>query len=97
MIPWQIDIIDGKPTVHLEVRSMSPWQVQRYLVKLGGQVIEEEALIQGPNWRATLRRGEPVALGSLRIGVTVLDLFAPEDTLRDLMASLSLWLMRGGG
>lgn len=97
MIPWQIDTVDGQPTVHIEARSMSPWQVQRYLVKLGGQVLEEHRHVVGDGWEARLKRGQPVGLGSLKIGVVQLDLFGDEETLESMMKKLSLWLMRGGG
>lgn len=97
MIPWEIDYAGNVPRVHIEVRSMSPWQVQRYLIKLGGRVVEEDRYVVGDGWDACLERGEPVGLGSLRIGVVQLDLFGVEAELRRLMESLSLWLMRGGG
>ncbi len=97
MIPWRIDYVDGKPMVHIEVRSMSPWQVERYLVKLGGEVKAKDSYIVGKGWEARLQRGEPVALGALRIGVVHMDLFGDEATLHALMDKLSLWLMRGGG
>lgn len=97
MIPWQIEYIDGVPTVHIELRSTGLWLVQRYLLKLGGEVIEEEKRIQGPGWEATMTRAEPLEMGSLRIGRAYLDIRGQEAALRELMASLGVWLMRGGG
>jgi hypothetical protein len=97
MIPWEINYTGEVPHVHIEVRSMSPWQVQRYLIKLGGRVVEEGRYVVGNGWDACLERGKSVKLGSLRIGVVQLDLFGVERELQRLMASLSLWLMRGGG
>ncbi|NOZ72326.1 MAG: DUF1952 domain-containing protein [Chloroflexi bacterium] len=97
MIPWQIDYAEGVPRVHIEVRSMSPWQVQRYLLKLGGCVVQEESYIVGRGWEACLEKSEPVGIGSLRIGVVQLDIYGLEEELKRLMKSLSLWLVRGGG
>lgn len=97
MIPWQIEYVDGMPTVHLELRSISPWQAERYLIKLGGTVVEKDAYVVGPDWEARLARGEPIKLGSLRIGTGTLDLSGSEEALRQLMRSLEFWLVRGGG
>lgn len=97
MIPWQIEYVGDKATVHLELRSMSPWQAERYLVKLGGEIVEKGRYVVGPDWEARLARGEPIKLGSLRIGVGTLDLTGSEEVLRRLMASLEFWLVRGGG
>lgn len=97
MIPWQIDTVDGEPTVHIELRSTPLWLMQRYLVKLGGTVVEQERLVVGPGWEARLEQGEPLRVGSLRIGVAYLDLFGSEETLEELMKTLGIWLMRGGG
>ena len=85
MIPWQIDYVEGEPTVHIELRSMPLWLMQRYLIKLGGTVVEKERYVVGPGWEARLEQGEPVHLGSLRIGVAYLDLFGAEETLEELM------------
>lgn len=97
MIPWQIDYVDDEPTVHIELRSTPLWLMQRYLVKLGGTVKEQERYVVGPGWSAQLEKGEPVHLGSLQIGVAYLDLFGSEETLAGLMQTLEIWLMRGGG
>ena len=97
MIPWQMEYEDGQAKVHIEVRSTAPWLVERYLVKLGGTVVEKERHVAGPGWEARLERGEPVALGSLRIGRTFLDLTGSEEALSELMDTLGVWLMRGGG
>ncbi|NOX63690.1 MAG: hypothetical protein GXP42_17335 [Chloroflexi bacterium] len=97
MIPWKLEFDGDQAKVHLEVRSTAPWLVEHYLVKLGGTVVEKERLVVGPEWEARIERGEPVALGSLRIGVTFLDLIGSETALRELMKSLEIWLMRGGG
>jgi len=97
MIPWQIDYVDDKPTVHIELRSTPLWLAERYLIKLGGAVVESERHIVGPDWEAWLEKGEPVKIGSLRIGVAYLDLFGTEEVLEGLMQTLGIWLMRGGG
>ena len=97
MIPWQIDTVDGQPTVHIELRSTPLWLVERYLLKLGGAVVVPERHVVGLDWEAWLAEGEPVRLGSLQIGVAYLDLFAAEEVLETLMQKLGLWLMRGGG
>ena len=97
MIPWQIDYVDDKPTVHIELRSTPLWLVERYLLKLGGIVVQPERQVVGPEWEAWLEKGEPLKLGSLRIGVAYLYLFGTEEALEGLMQTLGIWLMRGGG
>ncbi len=97
MIPWQIDYVDETPTVPIELRSTPLWMAERYLVKLGGEVVEPERLVVGPEWEAWLEKGEPVKIGSLQIGVAYLNLYGAEETLEELMQTLGIWLMRGGG
>ena len=99
MIPWTIDHDDeGAPWVHIELRSAPLWIVESYLVKLGGRVAEPERRVQGDGWEAHMRMGEPVALGSLRIGRGYLDIRGEsEAALEALMADLGWMLMRGGG
>ncbi len=99
MIPWQIDHReDGTPWVHIELRSMPLWLAESYLVKLGGEVIEPERRVQGDGWDARLTPGEPVALGSLRIGRHYLDITGKDEAvLEALMNQLGWMLMRGGG
>ena len=97
MIPWQMEERDGQARIHIKARSIPRWQLQRYLVKLGGQVQVEETHITGPGWQAQISRGEPYRIGSLAIGVNYLDLSGDEQALRQLMDSLGLWLIRGGG
>ena len=99
MIPWQVEEDDqGTPWVHIELRSAPLWLVQSYLVKLGGQVMEEERHVRGEGWDAFLREGEPVALGSLRIGRGYLNIRGDDvHVLEELMSRLGWMLMRGGG
>jgi len=96
MIPWQIEKVETT-IVPIELRSTPLWLMERYLLKLGGKVIEPERLVVGPGWEAHMEKGEPLKLGSLRIGVAYLKLYAAEETLGELMQKLGLWLMRGGG
>ncbi len=99
MIPWRIERDDqGAPWVHIELRSAPLWIVQSYLVKVGGRVVEPERRVEGDGWVAHLREGEPVALGSLRIGRGWLDIRGEDAaTLEALMSRLGWMLMRGGG
>jgi hypothetical protein len=99
MIPWEIAYDEeGAPWVHIELRSAPLWIVQSYLIKAGGTVIEPERRVQGPGWEAYLREGEPVQLGSLRIGRGWLDIRGEDEAaLEALMEKLGWMLMRGGG
>ncbi|NUQ36402.1 MAG: hypothetical protein HUU23_01130 [Caldilineales bacterium] len=97
MIPWQMEEREGEAHIHIEARSVPRWQLQRYLVKLGGQVQIAETHITGQGWQAQIRPGAPYRIGSLTIGVNHLHLSGDAATLRRLMDSLGLWLMRGGG
>ena len=99
MIPWAIEYDErGAPWVHIELRSAPLWIVESYLVKLGGRVVEPKRVVQGDGWEAHMREGEPVALGSLRIGRGYLDIRGESEVaLETLMADLGRMLMRGGG
>jgi len=99
VIPWRIEYgADGAPWVHIELRSVPLWLAESYLVKIGGEVVEKERLVRGDGWEAHLTPGEPVALGSLRIGRHYLDISGEnEAALEALMSQLGWMLMRGGG
>ncbi len=99
MIPWRIDYDEnGSPWVHIELRSTPLWLAESYLIKAGGQVIEPERLVRGEGWKARLTPGEPVILGSLRIGRHYLDISGEnEAALETLMSQLGWMLIRGGG
>ncbi len=99
MIPWQIEYgEDGDPRVHIELRSVPLWLAESYLMKIGGEVIAKERLVKGPGWAARLTPGEPVLLGSLRIGRHYLDISGEnEAVLEEVMSRLGWMLMRGGG
>jgi len=99
VIPWQIEHrADGSPHVPIELRSVPLWLAESYLVKIGGDVIEKERLVRGDGWQARLTPGEPVHLGSLRIGRHYLDISGEnEAVLEEVMSRLGIMLMRGGG
>ena len=99
MIPWRIERDEnGAPFVHIELRSVPLWLAESYLLKTGGEVIEKERLVRGDGWQARLTPGEPVHLGSLRIGRHYLDISGEnEAVLEELMSQLGWRLMRGGG
>ncbi len=99
MIPWQIEYSeDGLPFVHIELRSVPLWLAESYLVKIGGEVMDEERLVRGDGWEARLTPGEPVKLVSLRIGRHYLDISGKDEaTLQQVMSRLGVMLMRGGG
>ena len=89
---------DGSPHVPIELRSTPLWLAESYLVKIGGEVVEKERLVRGAGWEARLTPGEPVALGSLRIGRHYLDISGEsEAVLEEVMSQLGWMLMRGGG
>ena len=89
---------DGSPHVPIELRSMPLWLAESYLVKIGGEVIEKERLVQGDGWEARLTPGEPVHLGSLRIGRHYLDISGRDEAILEaVMSQLGWMLMRGGG
>jgi len=98
MIPWQIEYRDGQPHVPIELRSVPLWLAENYLVKSGGEVIQKERLVRGDGWEARLTPGEPLKLGSLRIGRHYLDISGDNEAiLEQVMSQLGWMLMRGGG
>ncbi len=70
--------------------------IEDYLVELGGTVIGEDT-VSGEGWGAALRRGEPFALGALRLGTIHVHFEGNATVLSRLPASFDLRMVRAGG
>jgi hypothetical protein len=70
--------------------------MKKYLVDLGA-VEQPENIMVGPGWQATLRKAEPVRLGSLKIGRIEMELSGEEAAMEAMQERLHLKTLRGGG
>ena len=72
------------------------WLMKKYLTDLGG-VETEENVLRGENWQATVRKAEPVRLGSLRVGRIEVEFSGGEAAVNALLEQLHWKTLRGGG
>jgi hypothetical protein len=70
--------------------------ISDYLVELGGTIIREDYL-GGEGWSATLREGEPFALGALRFDTVHVHFKGDPTVLKRLLAVFDLKMVRAGG
>ena len=72
------------------------WLMKKYLTDLGG-VEAEENVLRGEGWQATVRKGEPARLGSLRVGRIEVEIEGEEEAIEALLEKLHWKTLRGGG
>lgn len=70
--------------------------ISDYLVELGGTMIHEDYMV-GEAWSATLRKGEPFALGALRFDTVHVHFEGDATVLKRLLATFDLKMIRAGG
>ena len=70
--------------------------MKKYLVDLGA-VETEENVFAGDNWQGVLSRGEPVKVGSLKVGRIDFEITGDEAVLEELVEKLHWKTLRGGG
>ena len=72
------------------------WLMKKYLTDLGATESEENVLM-GNNWRAEVRRSEPVKIGSLVVGRIEVELSGDKEAIDHMLEKLHWKTLRGGG
>ncbi len=70
--------------------------MKKYLADLGGQKMADNRL-NGDGWQATLRKAEPVKIGSLVVGRIEVAFSGDEAAIAELLDELHWKTLRGGG
>ena len=81
--------------IERNVHGVPLWLLRAYLEELGGHADGERVV--GEGWQARLSKIEDYRIGSLRVGRVRLELWGEPDAVAQLMPSLELKLLRGGG
>lgn len=84
----------------LTLRGIGAGVVGMYVEDLGGRVLEARPggrVYVGPKWRIELSAGEPVRVGAVQLGVTVVRIEGPEPVAGQVEALLSRKVLRAGG
>jgi hypothetical protein len=84
----------------LTLRGIGVEVVGMYVEDLGGQVVDTRpgsASYEGPGWRIELRAAEPVRVGSVQLGVTIVRVEGQQPVVQQVEALLSKKVLRAGG
>ncbi len=82
--------------MRLELRGIGPAIIQSYLIDLGAVETGAGALA-GDDWTATVKAGEPIPIGALRIGLTIVTFAGDDAATRRVVAALKEKTIRAGG
>jgi hypothetical protein len=82
--------------MRLSLRGIGPSVATAYLVDLGGRVLDP-GKIAGAGWDASVKAGEPVSVGSIRLGVTEVELSGEPAVLDCLREAFEKKVLRAGG
>gem|GEM_PF-1223262 len=83
-------------SVHLSLRGIGAWLVTEYLKELGGQEMEP-GLIAGAGWQASVTVGQPVYVGSIRLGVTEVAFSGEKAAVEAVRVGFEKKALRAGG
>lgn len=78
-----------------QVHAIPLWLLREYLVELGGEA-QENDVVAGDGWQATLAKQEPRRVGSLEVGIVQIILEGTPAALDDLRPRLEKMTLRGG-
>jgi hypothetical protein len=81
--------------VERDYRSLPLWLARAYLVDIGGNASDDG--VRGADWSATLREGEPIAIGALRIGQIHIVFDGDAAALERVIAAFEKKALRAGG
>jgi hypothetical protein len=70
--------------------------MKKYLTDLGAAEMVENVLV-AENWQATVRKSEPVKIGSLVVGRIEVEFSGDESAIESVRQKLDWKTMRGGG
>jgi hypothetical protein len=82
--------------MRLSLRGIGPAVVSTYLADLGGRELAP-GRIAGDGWNASVTVGEPVRVGSIRLGATEVELDGEPAALVRLREALEKKVLRAGG
>jgi hypothetical protein len=82
--------------VRLELRGIGPAIIRRYLMDLGASETPVGTLV-GDGWTASVEAGDPILIGALRIGLTIVTFAGDEATIQHVVAALKGKAIRAGG
>ena len=77
-------------------RGIPMWLARDYLIEVGGAATEDY-VVRGADWTATIRDGEFLPVGALRIGTIHVEFEGDEKTLPMMLAAFELKTIRAGG
>lgn len=80
----------------LELRGIGPLVVSLYLRELGGRDIKP-GWLEGNGWQAHVHQGQPVYVGSIRLGVTEVEFSGDEEAVERVRAAFEKKVIRAGG
>lgn len=80
----------------LSFNAIPLWLMKEYLTELGAKETEENVLV-AEKWQASVAKGEPFKLGSLRVGVTDVEISGDEAAIEAMLEKLHWKTLRGGG
>lgn len=87
--------VDAQPIIN-DYYGVPLWLMKEYLLDLGADEITPD-LMTGSGWRAALRKAEPRAIGSLRVGGVTAEFTGEPAALDALFGQLHVKTLRGGG
>jgi|Deesub1362A_J573_1020465.scaffolds.fasta_scaffold07645_2 hypothetical protein len=82
--------------VTLRLRGIGVRLVTGYLIDLGGQEIMPGYVV-GDGWESYISPGEPVYVGSIRLGVTEVRFKGSPEVLEPLLSRFEMKVLRAGG
>lgn len=82
--------------MRLELRGIGPAIIKRYLRDLGADETDAGTLF-GDGWTATVEAGDPITIGPLSIGQTIVTFTGDEASIQDVVTRLEEKAIRAGG
>jgi hypothetical protein len=79
-----------------EYRCLPLWRAHETMLKLSGRS-ESGNSVQGAGWRAHMRDGEPIAIGTLHVGRIFIEFEGEEPAVAEVIAALHKKALRAGG
>jgi hypothetical protein len=82
--------------VKLVLRGIGPAILRRYLRELGAEETEDFQIV-GDGWMARVEAGDPLFIGSIRLGQSIVTLDGDDETVEAIAEALKAKSLRAGG